>query len=63
MADCGQCQDVCSSNIPLARLTFMLNKQLFDIFKYQSGMDTEARPPLRTITGEELKVEGVEIAL
>ncbi len=59
--NCGQCQDVCSANIPLARLTFMLNKRLFDIFKYQPGMDVESRPPLRSVTDSELAMPGVEV--
>jgi len=60
--NCGQCQDVCPANIPLARLIFMLNKELYDIFKYQPGVDVEARPPLRTVTDGELAVETVNIS-
>jgi len=60
--NCGQCQDVCPANIPLTRLIFMLNKELYDIFKYQPGMDIESRPPLRTVTDEELAVETVSIS-
>jgi len=59
--NCGQCQDVCSAGIPLARLTFMLNKELFDIFKHQPGMDVESRPPLRSVTDKELTMPGVEL--
>lgn len=60
--NCGQCQDVCSADIPLTRLIFMLNKELYDIFKYQPGVDVEARPPLRTVTDDELAVEAVDIS-
>lgn len=60
--NCGQCQDVCSANIPLARLTFMLNKGLYDIFKYQPGMDADSLPPLRSVTDSELAISGVEVA-
>jgi formate dehydrogenase subunit beta len=60
--NCGQCQDVCSANIPLARLTFMLNKELYDIFKYQPGVDVKTRPPLRSVTDSELAIPGVEVA-
>lgn len=60
--NCGQCQDVCPAGIPLARLIFMLNKELFGVFKYQPGVDREARPPLRTITDDELAVETVNIS-
>ena len=61
--NCGQCQDVCSADIPLARLTFMLNKKLFDIFKYQPGVDLDSRPPLRSVTDRELTMPGVGLAL
>jgi len=60
--NCGQCQDVCPAGIPLARLIFMLNKELFGVFKYQPGVDREARPPLRTVTDDELAVETVNIS-
>jgi len=61
--NCGQCRDVCSANIPLARLTFMLNKELFDTFRYQPGMDLDSCPPLRSITDRELTMSGVGLAL
>jgi len=61
--NCGQCQDVCSADIPLARLTFMLNKELFDTFKYQPGVDLDSCPPSMSITDRELTMHGVEIAL
>jgi len=61
--NCGQCQDVCSANIPLARLTFMLNKELFDAFRYQPGLDLDSRPPLRSVTDRELTMPGVGLAL
>jgi len=61
--NCGQCQDTCPMEIPLARLCFMLNRELAQIFKYEPGMDVSARPPLRTVTDEELRVSGVELVL
>ncbi len=61
--NCGQCQDVCPANIPIARLTFMLNKELGNIFKYAPGVDIESRPPLRTYTDAELTAAGVELKL
>ena len=61
--NCGQCQDACPMEIPLARLIFMLNRELAQIFKYEPGVDVSARPPLRTVTDEELRVSGVELAL
>lgn len=61
--NCGQCQDVCPAGIPLARLIFMLNKKLSDVFKYQPGMDVESLPPIRSVTDRELTMPGVELTL
>jgi len=61
--NCGQCQDVCPMEIPLSRLIFLLSKKLASIFKYEPGMDVEALPPLRTVTDQELAIEGVKLTL
>ena len=61
--NCGQCQDACPMELPLSLLIFMLNRDLASIFKYKPGMDISALPPLITATDEELKIEGVELAL
>jgi len=59
--NCGQCQDACSMDLPLARLIFMLNKELGDIFKNEPGMDVNALIPLKSVTDEELAMAGVDI--
>jgi len=59
--NCGQCQDACSMDLPLARLIFMLNRELADIFKHEPGMDVNAPIPLKSVTDEELAVAGVDI--
>jgi formate dehydrogenase subunit beta len=59
--NCGQCQDACPMDLPLARLIFMLNRELDDIFKNEPGMDVNAPIPLKSVTDEELTVAGVEI--
>jgi len=59
--NCGQCQDACSMDLPLARLIFMLNRELGDIFKNEPGMDVSAPIPLKSVTDEELAVAGVDI--
>jgi formate dehydrogenase subunit beta len=61
--NCGQCQDVCPMEIPFSRLTFLLNRELAGIFKYEPGMDITALPPLRTVTDAELAVAGVELSV
>jgi formate dehydrogenase subunit beta len=59
--NCGQCQDACPVNIPLTLLTFMLNKELSSIFKYEPGFNLDEMPPLRTVTDQELSLSGVDI--
>lgn len=59
--NCGQCEDVCSMDLPLARLIFMLNRELGNIFKNEPGMDVNAPIPLKSVTDEELAVAGVEL--
>jgi formate dehydrogenase subunit beta len=59
--NCGQCEDVCSMDLPLARLIFMLNRELGNIFKNEPGMDVNAPIPLKSVTDEELAVSGVEL--
>ena len=60
--NCGQCQDVCSMNLPLSRFVFMLSKEISAIFKYEPGMDASALPPCRIVTDEELSIRGVALA-
>jgi len=59
--NCGQCQDVCSMELPLSQLIFMLNRELADIFKYEPGMDINAPIPLKSVTDKELAIAGVDI--
>ena len=59
--NCGQCQDACPMEIPLARLTFMLNRELASIFRYEPGVDVNELPPLRTVTDQESSLAGVEV--
>jgi formate dehydrogenase subunit beta len=61
--NCGQCQDACPAEIPLARLVHMLNRELGAVFKYEPGMDVSAPPPLGTVTEEEFDMAGVGINL
>jgi formate dehydrogenase subunit beta len=61
--NCGQCQDACPMELPLSCLIFMLNRELAGIFKHEPGMDIDSLPPLRTVTDNELKMEGVVLDL
>jgi formate dehydrogenase subunit beta len=60
--NCGQCQDVCSMNLPLSRFIFMLNREIAAIFKYEPGMDVGVLPPCSIVTEEEASISGVELA-
>ena len=60
--NCGQCQDACTMDIPIARLIFLLSKKIGDIFNYEPGMDITKMPPLRTVTDQELSQEGIEVS-
>jgi len=48
-------------DLTLARLIFMLNRELGDIFRNEPGMDVNAPIPLRSLTDRELAAAGVEI--
>jgi len=59
--NCGQCQDACTMELPLSRLTFLLSRKLGRIFKYDPGTDVSQLPPLRTVTDQELSMSGTEV--
>jgi formate dehydrogenase subunit beta len=58
--NCGQCQDVCPSELPLSRLTHMLNVEIGSVLGYESGMDIRVPPPLSTVPEEELAILAAE---
>ena len=61
--NCGQCQDACSMNLPITRLIFMLNRDIAGMFKYEPGMDLDARPPCAFVTEEEIGIDAVTLSL
>jgi len=54
--NCGQCQDACPSELPLSRLTHMLNVEISSVLEYEPGMDVGAPPPLSVVPEAELVV-------
>ena len=58
--NCGQCQDACTMELPIARLVFMLSTELSGIFKYAPGMDAGEPPPLRSTSDDDLRPIGVD---
>ncbi len=55
--NCGQCQDACPSEIPLARLTHMLNRDIAPMFAYEPGMDLDVAPPLSELPEDPWELE------
>jgi formate dehydrogenase subunit beta len=52
--NCGQCQDICPSELPLSRLTHMLNAEINSVLGYRPGMDLHVPPPLSAVPEDEL---------
>jgi formate dehydrogenase subunit beta len=50
--NCGQCEEVCPAEIPLARIFHKINVELQDVFDYRPGYDVEQKPPLSVIDKE-----------
>ncbi|NYB27541.1 MAG: Coenzyme F420 hydrogenase/dehydrogenase, beta subunit C-terminal domain [Methanobacteriaceae archaeon] len=50
--NCGQCEEVCPSEIPLARIFHEINVKLQEEFDYKPGYDLEQKPPL-SVTDKE----------
>ena len=48
-------------DLPLARLIFMLNKELADVFKHELDIAVNAPIPLKSITDKVLAMAGFEI--
>ncbi len=60
--DCGQCQDACPVEIPLSRLTYLLNRELSTMFEYEPGTEVTSLPPLRSVPDKELAAAGGRLA-
>jgi formate dehydrogenase subunit beta len=62
--NCGQCQDACPMEIPISLFTFMLNKEISEVFDYNPGEDIESIPPLRSpATDQELGIKEINLSL
>ena len=46
--DCGACVEACPMDIDVRAFTRKLNKDVFQLYGWQAGLDTEKRPPLDT---------------
>jgi formate dehydrogenase subunit beta len=50
--NCGQCEEVCPAEIPLARIFHKINVKLQYVFDYHPGYDVKQKPPLSVIDKE-----------
>jgi formate dehydrogenase subunit beta len=46
--DCGACERACPVGINMRKLTKKLEKDCFELFKWEAGMSLDVRPPLDT---------------
>jgi formate dehydrogenase subunit beta len=59
--NCGQCEDVCSVDIPISRLAHYLSKQSMDLFDYESGVNLDIQLPLSIIPEGERANKSTEL--
>ncbi|MBS3732497.1 MAG: Coenzyme F420 hydrogenase/dehydrogenase, beta subunit C-terminal domain [Desulfobacterales bacterium] len=58
---CGQCANVCPSNIPLAELFISVAEQTQSAFSYQAGKSIDEQPPLAVFQEDEFQeIVGIE---
>ena len=50
--NCGQCEEVCPAEIPLARIWHKIGIQMQELFNYKPGYDVDQKPPLSIIDKE-----------
>jgi formate dehydrogenase subunit beta len=60
--NCGQCEDVCSADIPLSRLTHNLSKVAGSLFDYHPGSDPGSPLPYAYIPEEERRSQSSDLA-
>jgi hypothetical protein len=50
--------------ISISLFTFMLSKEISDVFDYMPGEDVESIPPLKaTSTDQELNIKGINLSM
>jgi formate dehydrogenase (coenzyme F420) beta subunit len=50
--NCGQCEEVCPAEIPLAKIFHKVNSNIQKTFGYRPGYDKEQKPPLSVVDKE-----------
>jgi len=59
--NCGQCEDVCSADIPISALAHYLSKDATELFDYESGVNLDTRLPLSSIPEAERVNKSTEL--
>ena len=59
--NCGQCEDVCSADIPISELAHYLSKNATELFDYESGANMDVRLPLSAIPEAERANKSTEL--
>jgi len=59
--NCGQCEDVCSADIPVSALGHYLNKNATELFDYESGVSMDVRLPLSAVPEAERANKSTEL--
>lgn len=59
--NCGQCEDVCSADIPISALAHYLSKQATELFDYKSGVNMDVRLPLSAVPEAERANKSTEL--
>ena len=59
--NCGQCEDVCSADIPLSKLAHNLSKVASSLFRYHPGEDPDAPLPYADIPEEEKRSQSPDL--
>jgi ferredoxin len=50
---CGECERVCPMNLPLMLVNRKLEKEVWELFRFQAGMSADTPPPLLTFKKDE----------
>ncbi|MDD1763713.1 MAG: Coenzyme F420 hydrogenase/dehydrogenase, beta subunit C-terminal domain [Methanobacteriaceae archaeon] len=50
--NCGQCEEVCPAEIPLAKIFHKVNRNIQKVFDYYPGYDMDQKPPLSVVDKE-----------
>ncbi|MCL4377916.1 MAG: 4Fe-4S dicluster domain-containing protein [Actinobacteria bacterium] len=59
--ECGECERVCPSNIPILRLMKKMNREINRLFGFIPGLSADSKPPLLTFKNIEKNIKEEEL--